>query len=631
MLNFEDSLNLNNHQDVENMRIFSVQFHFLPKRKSVFLPAVSEEYSMSDVIRLLPDHVANQIAAGEVVQRPASIVKELLENAIDASATKIELIVREAGKNLIQVVDDGKGMSETDARMAFERHATSKISSTEDIFRIATKGFRGEALASIAAVAQVELKTKLKDAKAGTNIYIEGGGLQFQDPVQTAEGSNFLVKNLFYNVPARRKFLKNNNVEFRHIIDEFQRVALAHEDIEFELYHNDDIIFRLRKGGQLQRIVDIFGRKIQPLLIPIKEDTGWVRLSGYVAKQEGAKKVRGEQFFFVNGRYFRSAYFNKAVQEAFEGLLLPGYIPSFFLFLEIDPEKVDVNIHPQKTEVKFEDESLIFALIRSTVKRALGIYNVAPSLDFEKATTLEGFLTEKKPGGFIKPPEINVDRNYNPFLEQAASPAEKIAITEMYQQNISAEPSKINLFEDEDFDEDLMRLPNGYWLFNKAGKTLMLDLGRMHRLISAERKPGKKRSSESYPLLFSLEYHMNETEKSKYRSIKKYLPELGFGMTVAHENVLRIDSIPEGLREPQVMKFMEELFEVLEYRTEEDFLHYYDSQWEKIHRKSRFDFIYKIDAEHIIKAFTALGFPEFLPDGKRCYTELPLDELKNKF
>src|SRR5690606_15740228 len=242
-------------------------------------------------------------------------------------------IIRDAGKNLIQVVDNGSGMSDTDARLAFERHATSKINCTEDIFRISTKGFRGEALASIAAVAQVELRTKTKDAVTGTNIYIEGGGFQFQEPIQTAEGSNFLVKNLFYNVPARRKFLKNNNVEFRHIIDEFQRVALAHENVDFELFHNDDLIFRLRKSGLLQRIVEIFGRKLHPLLVPINEDLGWVKLSGFAAKPEGAKKVRGEQFFFVNGRYFRSPYFNKAVQEAFEGLLLPGYIPTFFLFL----------------------------------------------------------------------------------------------------------------------------------------------------------------------------------------------------------------------------------------------------------------------------------------------------------
>lgn len=586
---------------------------------------------MSDIIKLLPDHVANQIAAGEVVQRPASIVKELMENAVDAGATKIELIIREAGKNLIQVVDNGSGMSETDARMAFERHATSKINSTEDIFRISTKGFRGEALASIAAVAQVELKTKAKDAKTGTNIYIEGGGLQFQEPIQTTEGSNFLVKNLFYNVPARRKFLKNNNVEFRHIIDEFQRVALAHEHLDFELFHNDDLIFRLRKSSLLQRIVEVFGRKLQPLLVPIKEDLGWVKLHGFVAKPEGAKKVRGEQFFFVNGRFFRSAYFNKAVQDAFEGLLLPGYIPTFFLFLELDPEKVDVNIHPQKTEVKFEDENLIYALIRSTIKKSLGIYNVAPSLDFDRDSSFDAFVSQKSGAtAVLKAPEINVDRNYNPFREESSA-GEKAALTEIYQQHIPAEPSKINLFEDEDFDEDLMRLPNGYWLFNKAGKTLMLDLGRMHRLVVSERNAKKKRSNERHALLFSLEYHMNEIEKNKYRSIKKFLPQLGFETIIANDNVLRIDAVPEGLKETQVMKFMEELFDILEYKSEEEFMNYYQNQWNKMQSKSRFDFIYKIDAEQVIKDFTALGFPEYLPDGKRCFTELPLEELKNKF
>lgn len=586
---------------------------------------------MSDIIKLLPDHVANQIAAGEVVQRPASIVKELMENAIDADATKIELIIRDAGKNLIQVVDNGKGMSDTDARLSFERHATSKISTTEDIFKISTKGFRGEALASIAAVAQVELKTKTHHEKTGTNIYIEGGIFQFQEPVQTTEGSNFQVKNLFYNVPARRKFLKNNNVEFRHIIDEFQRVALAHENLDFELFHNDDIIFRLRKASLLQRIIDVFGRKLQPLLVPIKEDLGWVKLNGFVAKPEGAKKVRGEQFFFVNGRYFRSAYFNKAVQEAFEGLLLPGYIPTFFLFLELDPEKVDVNIHPQKTEVKFEDENLIFALVRSTIKKSLGIYNVAPSLDFEKVATIDTFVHQNNRNIDFKNPEITVDRNYNPFLEEKKYTSEKIALTEIYQQNISAEPSKINLFEDEDFDEDLMRLPNGYWLFNKNGKTLMLDLGRMHRLIVSERNAKKKHSNQKYSLLFSLEYHMNETEKNKFRSIKKYLPEMGFEMVIANDNVLRIDAVPEGLKETQVMKFLENLFEILEYKTEEEFLNFYNNQWNKIQTKSRFDFLYKMDAEQVIKDFTEIGFPEFLPSGKRCFIEVPLEELKNKF
>ncbi|CEJ67799.1 DNA mismatch repair protein MutL [Chryseobacterium oranimense G311] len=598
---------------------------------------------MSDIIQLLPDHVANQIAAGEVVQRPASIVKELLENAIDAGASKIELIIRDAGKNLIQVVDDGKGMSETDARMAFERHATSKIKATEDIFKIATKGFRGEALASIAAVSQVELRTKQNDAKIGTNIYIEGGVFQFQDPIQTADGSNFLVKNLFYNVPARRKFLKNNNVEFRHVIDEFQRVALAHENLEFSLFHDDEAVFRLRKGSQMQRIVDVFGRKLQPQLIPIKEDIIWCKLHGFVAKPEGAKKSRGEQFLFVNGRYFKSPYFNKAVQEAFEGLLLPGYVPTFFLYLELDPEKIDVNIHPQKTEVKFEDEHLIFALLRSTIKRSLGIYNVSPSLDFDKDPEMDAMMNKPFPskgnssGGVIKMPEIIVDKDYNPFIEERNVRPEEIQnLTEMYHQNINitAEPSKINLFEDEDFDEDLMRLPNGYWLFNKGDVTLMLDLGRMHRLVVSENNKTSKKPNvnpNSHTLLFSLEYHMNEIEKNKYNSFKKFLPELGFDMKIAHESVLRIDALPEGLKETQAMKFLENLFEILDYKTEEEFMQFYLNQWNKMQSKSRFDFIYKKDAEQMIKDFTALGFPEFLPDGKRCFYEVPFNDFKNKF
>ncbi|MBT0526816.1 DNA mismatch repair endonuclease MutL [Riemerella anatipestifer] len=595
---------------------------------------------MADIIRLLPDYVANQIAAGEVVQRPASVVKELIENAIDAKATKVELIIREAGKNLIQVVDNGVGMSETDARMAFERHATSKIYATEDIFKIATKGFRGEALASIAAVAQVELKTKKEEDIVGTNIYIEGGELQFQEAIQTSEGSNFAVKNLFYNVPARRKFLKSNNIEFRHIIDEFHRVALAHEDIEFSLYHNDEEIFKLRKASLLQRIVDIFGRKLQPLLIPIKEDLDWVKLNGYVAKPEGAKKSRGEQFFFVNGRFFRSAYLNKAVQEAFDGLLQQGYNPSFFLYLEIDPEKIDVNIHPQKTEIKFEDEALIFALIRSTIKKSLGVYNVSPSLDFDKDESQSQLLglqshypkaTLSISNSSYKAPSIQVDRDYNPFQQERVKPSESIALTELYSQSITtAEPSRINLFEDEDFDEDLMRLPNGYWLYNRGEDTLMLDLGRMHSVVVSERRKQKKETGVGQKLLFSIEYLLNEMEKNKYRSIKKYLPQLGFEMELGDDNVLRINTVPNGLKEKQVNEFLEKLFEVLDYKTEEEFMIYYENQWTKINAKSRFDFFYKTEVEQMIKDFSDLGFPEYTPSGKKCYIALPLEDLKNK-
>jgi len=588
---------------------------------------------MSDIIQLLPDYVANQIAAGEVVQRPASVVKELLENAIDAKASKVELIIRDAGKNLIQVVDDGIGMSETDARMAFERHATSKIRTTEDIFKISSKGFRGEALASIAAVAQVELRTKKQGAEIGTNIYIEGGELEFQEPIQTAEGSNFLVKNLFYNVPARRKFLKKDNVEFRHIIDEFHRVALAHEQIEFSLYHNDEEIFKLRKANLSQRIVDIFGRKLQPLLVPVKEDLGWVKLDGFVAKPEGAKKTRGEQFFFVNGRFFRSAYFNRAVQEAFEGLLAPAYIPTFFLYLELDPEKIDVNIHPQKTEVKFEDEHLIYALIRSTIKRSLGIYNIAPSLDFDRDPQKDIFAgISSKANTSSQFTDIKVDRNYNPFQSEKMTDVKMVNLGEMYQPNIQAEPSKLNaLFEDDDFDEELMRLPNGYWLYNRGDKTLMLNMERIYALVLADKKKQVPKEKAGQTLLFSLEYHLNEMEKIKYTSIKKYLPELGFDIVLDRDNVLKISAIPVGLNETKVMEFLERIFEILDYKTEEDFMNHYEEQWIKVQTRFSCNFLYKTDVEELIKEYIQIGFLQYLPDGRRCYLELPLEELKNKF
>jgi DNA mismatch repair protein mutL len=588
---------------------------------------------MSDIIQLLPDYVANQIAAGEVVQRPASVVKELLENAIDAKAGKVELIIRDAGKNLIQVVDDGIGMSETDARMAFERHATSKIRTTEDIFKISSKGFRGEALASIAAVAQVELRTKKQGAEIGTNIYIEGGELEFQEPIQTAEGSNFLVKNLFYNVPARRKFLKKDNVEFRHIIDEFHRVALAHEQIEFSLYHNDEEIFKLRKANLSQRIVDIFGRKLQPLLVPVKEDLGWVKLDGFVAKPEGAKKTRGEQFFFVNGRFFRSAYFNRAVQEAFEGLLAPAYIPTFFLYLELDPEKIDVNIHPQKTEVKFEDEHLIYALIRSTVKRSLGIYNIAPSLDFDRDPQKDIFAgISSKVNTSPQFTDIKVDRNYNPFQSEKNTDVKMVNLEEIYQGNIQAEPSKLNaLFEDDDFDEELMRLPNGYWLYNRGDKTLMLNMERIYALVLADKKKQVPKEKAGQTLLFSLEYHLNEMEKIKYTSIKKYLPELGFDIVLDRDNVLKISAIPVGLNETKVMEFLERIFEILDYKTEEDFMNHYEEQWIKVQTRFSYNFLYKTDVEELIKEYIQIGFSQYLPDGRRCYLELPLEELKNKF
>jgi DNA mismatch repair protein MutL len=344
---------------------------------------------MSDLIQLLPDAIANQIAAGEVVQRPSSALKELLENAIDAGATKVQVIVKEAGKQLIQVIDNGKGMSATDARMSFERHATSKIRTSQDLFSIRTFGFRGEALASIAAVAQVELKTRRNADELGTLIHIEGSEVKKQEPVATTPGTSVSMKNLFFNVPARRNFLKSNPVEMRHIVEEFQRVALAYSEIGFSLMQNDMEIYNLLPGKLSQRIVGIFGKNYQSQLVPCEELTPHVNVKGYIGKPESAKKTRGEQFFFVNNRYIKSSYLNHAVSNAFENLIQPDQHPFYVLFLEIDPSHIDINVHPTKTEIKFDDERTVYAVIRAAVKQALGAHHVVPALDFSVDVNFE--------------------------------------------------------------------------------------------------------------------------------------------------------------------------------------------------------------------------------------------------
>ncbi len=337
---------------------------------------------MIDVIRLLPDSLANQIAAGEVVQRPASVVKELLENAIDAKATHIQMLVKDSGKTLIQVIDDGIGMSETDARLSFERHATSKIKSQEDLFKIMTMGFRGEALASIAAVAQVELRTRRSIDNIATQIRIEASQIKSQEKVAASVGTSIAVKNLFFNVPARRNFLKSNPIELKHIIDEFQRVALAFPEISFVMFHNDTEVYNLPKGKLAQRIVGIFGKNYREYLIPCQEETPLVNVKGYIGKPDAAKKTRGEQFFFVNNRFIRHGYLHHALMTAFQELLPKDSFPFYVLFLEIAPEHIDINVHPTKTEIKFDDEKSVYAIIQASVRKALGSHNIG--LDFEE-------------------------------------------------------------------------------------------------------------------------------------------------------------------------------------------------------------------------------------------------------
>jgi DNA mismatch repair protein MutL len=338
---------------------------------------------MLNVIQLLPDSIANQIAAGEVVQRPASVVKELLENSVDAKAKSIQVIIREAGRNLIQIIDDGLGMTETDARMSFERHATSKIRSSDDLFRIKTMGFRGEALASIAAVAQVEMRTRRAEEELGTLIRIEGSDLKAQESISCLPGTNLLIKNLFFNVPARRNFLKSNSVEMRHVIDEFQRVALANSEVAFSLFHNDQEIYNLPAGKLSRRIIDMFGKSYREQLNQCEEQTPYVTVRGFIGKPESAKKARNEQFFFVNNRYIKHNYLHHAVIGAYEGTLPEGSHPFYVLFIDIDPSHIDINIHPTKTEIKFDDERSVYAIMMAAVRKAVGVYNLAPSLDFD--------------------------------------------------------------------------------------------------------------------------------------------------------------------------------------------------------------------------------------------------------
>lgn len=371
---------------------------------------------MPDIIHLLPDNVANQIAAGEVIQRPASVVKELLENAIDAGTTQVKLIIKDSGKTLIQINDNGCGMSETDARLCFERHATSKIKDAADLFNIRTMGFRGEALASIAAIAQVELKTKRIGDNIGTVICIEGSEVKSQEACQCPEGTGILVKNLFFNVPARRNFLKSNAVETSHILDEFYRVALPFHNITFEMHHNNSEVHRLPATQLKQRIVNIYGNNYNERLLSVSIETGICKISGYVGKAEHAKKTRGEQFFFVNRRFIKSAYLHHAVVASFEEMLPANTFPSYFLFIDIDPKEIDINIHPTKTEIKFQDEKSIYAILKSAVKQALGKFSIE-NIDFDIEKGMD--IPPLKKGETVKPPSIKVNPNYNPFEKKS--------------------------------------------------------------------------------------------------------------------------------------------------------------------------------------------------------------------
>ncbi len=375
---------------------------------------------MPDIIQLLPDSVANQIAAGEVIQRPASVVKELVENAIDAGSTAVTINIKDSGRTLIQVIDNGKGMSPTDARMSFERHATSKIREANDLFAIRTMGFRGEALASIAGVADVELRTRQHGEELGTYIHILGSAIQKQEADHCAEGTNFSVKNIFFNIPARRKFLKSNSSELKYIITEVQRVALANPELAISLYHNNSVIYNLPSENVRKRIISLFGKNINQSLIPVDTNTSLINISGFIGQPKSARKTLGEQFFFVNGRFMKHPFFNRAVQQAYDRILPPETFPSYFLYFEVDPAAIDINIHPTKTEIKFEDEQSSWHIIQASVREAIGKFNLMPSIDFDQAGSIDIPLSPL-PGSSVPEPEIRINPNFNPFEKERGS------------------------------------------------------------------------------------------------------------------------------------------------------------------------------------------------------------------
>ncbi len=511
-----------------------------------------------DIIQLLPDHVANQIAAGEVVQRPASAVKEMLENALDAGGNEIKLFVKDAGKTLLQVVDNGCGMSETDVRMCFERHATSKIKNADDLFAIKTMGFRGEAMASIAAIAHVEVNTKLTDNELGSRLIIEGSELKLQEDCACANGTSIKVKNLFYNVPARRNFLKSDKVEMRHITEEFTRAALANPQVKMQLFHNNTEVFHLPKSNFRQRIVHIIGGKKNESLVPIEEETTVVKVNGFVGKPETAKRTRGEQYFFVNGRFIKSQYLQHAVSKAFAEVIPHNYFPSYFINLRIDPALIDINIHPTKTEIKFEDEQAIYAIIRACVKRSLGAYNIAPSLDFAQELSFDTVFTNQEKIS-IKQPTIKVDSSYNPFEKQKEfNPTTSI----QSEQKEWKQTSFTENFNTDYENNDVSQVGNHFIAVPNEKGLLLIHQRRAHKRILFEyfKSVLKNKSGNSQQLLFPKEIELNNSELQLIDNMKTDLNAVGFNFT-AKESAITIDGIPPECQEENLQFVIENLIE----------------------------------------------------------------------
>ncbi|MGQ1945758.1 DNA mismatch repair endonuclease MutL [Geofilum sp. OHC36d9] len=550
---------------------------------------------MADIIQLLPDSVANQIAAGEVIQRPASAIKELAENAIDAGATEIEIVIKDAGRTLIQVIDNGTGMSETDARMAFERHATSKIRQATDLFSIRTMGFRGEALASIAAVAQVELITRREESELGVHIEIAASKIEKQEPVSCPKGSNFIIRNLFYNIPARRKFLKSDTTELRHIITEVQRVALANTRVSFKLTHNNLLLMNLPAANLRQRISGMMNKSINTQLIPIDSDATVVNITGFTGKPESARKTSGDQYFFVNNRFMRHPYLHKAIVNAYENLISPDAIPTYFIFFDIDPEYIDVNIHPTKTEIKFSDEKLIWKVLNASIRESLGKFNIVPSIDFDTEGQVN--IPTLNPNAEVKIPEVHFNPDYNPFntgnnvthnrqsaprnweslyngfeSEAGSEPddfeAPETIVLPSRSNNIDMPQNNTSLNEAPEISAAYFQVKSRYILTPVKSGLMIIDQRRAHERVLYERFLNKiqTRKSTTQQLLFGEPLSFNAEETALLKDIKNDLAIFGFDIK-EENNTFTVKGIPSEFENVNTAQLLENLLEA--YKTGE--------------------------------------------------------------
>lgn len=614
----------------------------------------------ASIIQLLPDHVANQIAAGEVVQRPASVVKELLENAVDAKASDVKLIVKEAGKTLVQVIDNGLGMNTTDARLCFERHATSKIRQAEDLFDLHTKGFRGEALASIAAIAHVEMKTKQDQEELGTHIIIEGSKLVNQDVAVLPKGTSFAVKNLFFNIPARRNFLKSETVEFRHVMDEFQRVAMAHPSISFTLIHNGSELYNLPSSNYRQRIVNVFGGKTNEKLVPVSEETELINITGFVGKPEFAKKSRGEQFFFVNDRYIKSAYLHHAIMSAYEGLLKEGNQPSYFLYLQVPPHTIDINIHPTKTEIKFDDEHSLYTILRSAVKHSLGQFNVAPVLDFERDSNLDTpYQYKDKEADF---PTIQVDSSFNPFANEKPA-AKSLSSFGSYKKETSTanwESLYVGLkqdtqeleqfsFESEEvtgklFDDEVeetkssstYQIQKKYIISAIKSGMLVINQQRAHERILYEQFLTNitVQKASSQQLLFPLELYFSSEEMVLLSELQSSLENTGFVFDAFNADSVQISGLPISMLESEVSIVLEELISNLQNEIPESSFSQSDSIAKSMAKSMAVKtgtYLTLKEQENLVNSLFACKDPNVSPFQKPTFITLTVEDLDKRF